>query len=30
MAERALAKLGDVSEQNFDSLFRKAMAALAK
>jgi Holliday junction DNA helicase RuvA len=30
MAERALAKLGDVSEQSFDSLFRKAMAALAK
>src|SRR6478736_4629217 len=30
MAERALAKLGDVSGQSFDSLFRKAMAALAK
>jgi holliday junction DNA helicase RuvA len=30
MAERALAKLGDVSGQSFDALFRKAMAALAK
>ena len=30
MAERALAKIGDVSGQSFDSLFRKAMAALAK
>src|SRR6478672_9561067 len=30
LAERALAKLGDVSGQTFDSLFRKAMAALAK
>src|ERR1700756_2789100 len=30
VAERALAKLGNVSSQNFDALFRKAMAALAK
>jgi holliday junction DNA helicase RuvA len=30
MAERALAQMGDVSGQSFDSLFRKAMAALAK
>ena len=30
MAERALAKLGNVSEETFDALFRKAMAALAK
>jgi Holliday junction DNA helicase RuvA len=30
MAQRALAKLGDVSGENFDALFRKAMAALAK
>jgi Holliday junction DNA helicase RuvA len=30
MAERALAKLGNVSGESFDSLFRKAMAALAK
>ena len=30
LAERALAKLGDASGQSFDSLFRKAMAALAK
>ena len=30
MAERALAKLGNVSAENFDALFRKAMAALAK
>jgi Holliday junction DNA helicase RuvA len=30
MAERALAKLGNVSEETFDTLFRKAMAALAK
>src|SRR3954470_8074537 len=30
MAERALATLGNVSGQSFDSLFRKAMAALAK
>jgi Holliday junction resolvasome RuvABC DNA-binding subunit len=30
LAERALAMLGDVSERTFDSLFRKAMAALAK
>jgi Holliday junction DNA helicase RuvA len=29
-AERALAKLGDVSAETFDALFRKAMAALAK
>jgi Holliday junction DNA helicase RuvA len=30
MAERALAKLGDVSAESFDTLFRKALAALAK
>jgi holliday junction DNA helicase RuvA len=30
MAERALAKLGNVSAETFDALFRKAMAALAK
>ena len=30
MAERALTKMGDASGQSFDSLFRKAMAALAK
>jgi Holliday junction DNA helicase RuvA len=30
MAERALAKLGNVSAESFDALFRKAMAALAK
>ncbi|HZI55381.1 MAG TPA: Holliday junction branch migration protein RuvA [Verrucomicrobiae bacterium] len=30
IAERALAKLGNVSSESFDSLFRKAMAALAK
>jgi holliday junction DNA helicase RuvA len=30
VAERAIATLGDVSAQNFDALFRKAMAALAK
>jgi len=30
MAERALAKLGNASGENFDALFRKAMAALAK
>jgi Holliday junction DNA helicase RuvA len=30
MAERALAKLGNVAEETFDTLFRKAMAALAK
>ncbi|HEY2114081.1 MAG TPA: Holliday junction branch migration protein RuvA [Candidatus Angelobacter sp.] len=30
MAERALAKLGNVSTESFDALFRKAMAALAK
>jgi len=30
MAERALAKLGNVSAETFDTLFRKAMAALAK
>jgi Holliday junction DNA helicase RuvA len=30
IAERALAKLGNVSSETFDSLFRKAMAALAK
>ena len=30
MAERALVTLGDASGQSFDSLFRKAMAALAK
>jgi Holliday junction DNA helicase RuvA len=30
MAERALAKLGNVSSESFDALFRKAMAALAK
>ena len=30
MAERALAKLGNVSEETFDTLFRKAMAVLAK
>ncbi|MGC2697677.1 MAG: Holliday junction branch migration protein RuvA [Candidatus Angelobacter sp.] len=30
VAERALAKLGNVSGESFDGLFRKAMAALAK
>src|SRR5215470_13441248 len=30
MAERALAKLGNVSAESFDALFRKALAALAK
>ncbi|MBZ5508108.1 MAG: Holliday junction branch migration protein RuvA [Acidobacteriia bacterium] len=30
IAERALAKLDNVSGESFDSLFRKAMAALAK
>jgi Holliday junction DNA helicase RuvA len=30
MAEKALAKLGNVSAESFDGLFRKAMAALAK
>jgi holliday junction DNA helicase RuvA len=30
LAERALAKLGNVSGESFDTLFRKAMAALAK
>ena len=30
MAERALAKLGNVSAESFDTIFRKAMAALAK
>jgi len=30
IAERALAKLGNVSAESFDTLFRKAMAALAK
>ena len=30
IAERALAKLGNVSAESFDALFRKAMAALAK
>ena len=30
VAERALAKLGNVSAESFDALFRKAMAALAK
>ncbi|HEX9255934.1 MAG TPA: Holliday junction branch migration protein RuvA [Candidatus Angelobacter sp.] len=30
MAERALAKLGNISAESFDTLFRKAMAALAK
>ncbi|HEX3091421.1 MAG TPA: Holliday junction branch migration protein RuvA [Candidatus Angelobacter sp.] len=30
MAERALAKLGNISAETFDTLFRKAMAALAK
>jgi Holliday junction DNA helicase RuvA len=30
MAERALAKLGTVSGESFDTLFRKAMSALAK
>ncbi len=30
MAEKALAKLGNISTESFDGLFRKAMAALAK
>jgi holliday junction DNA helicase RuvA len=30
MAEKALARLGSVSSESFDALFRKAMAALAK
>jgi hypothetical protein len=30
MAEKALARLGSVSGESFDGLFRKAMAALAK
>ena len=30
VAEKALARLGNVSGENFDSLFRKALAALAK
>jgi Holliday junction DNA helicase RuvA len=30
LAEKALAKLGNVSGESFDTLFRKAMAALAK
>ncbi|HZU30041.1 MAG TPA: Holliday junction branch migration protein RuvA [Candidatus Angelobacter sp.] len=30
MAEKALAKLGNVANESFDTLFRKAMAALAK
>jgi Holliday junction DNA helicase RuvA len=30
MAEKALARLGNVSGESFDTLFRKAMAALAK
>lgn len=30
LAEKALAKLGNVSGESFDALFRKAMAALAK
>jgi Holliday junction DNA helicase RuvA len=30
VAERALAKLGNVSAESFDALFRKAMSALAK
>jgi Holliday junction DNA helicase RuvA len=30
MAEKALAKLGNVSGESFDTLFRKAMSALAK
>ena len=30
MAERALARLGNLSGESFDGLFRKAMAALAK
>jgi holliday junction DNA helicase RuvA len=30
VAEKALARLGNVSGEGFDSLFRKAMAALAK
>ena len=30
VAEKALARLGNVSGENFDGLFRKAMAALAK
>ncbi|HET9364065.1 MAG TPA: Holliday junction branch migration protein RuvA [Candidatus Angelobacter sp.] len=30
MAEKALARLGNVSSESFDSLFRKAMAALAR
>jgi holliday junction DNA helicase RuvA len=30
MAEKAVARLGNVSGEGFDSLFRKAMAALAK
>ncbi len=30
MAERALARLGNIASESFDGLFRKAMAALAK
>ncbi|HWF04054.1 MAG TPA: helix-hairpin-helix domain-containing protein, partial [Candidatus Angelobacter sp.] len=30
LAEKALARLGNVSGESFDTLFRKAMAALAK
>jgi Holliday junction DNA helicase RuvA len=30
VAEKALARLGNVSDENFDGLFRKAIAALAK
>jgi Holliday junction DNA helicase RuvA len=30
LAEKALARLGNVSSESFDTLFRKAMAALAK
>jgi hypothetical protein len=30
LAEKALARLGSSSDENFDALFRKALAALAK
>jgi Holliday junction resolvasome RuvABC DNA-binding subunit len=30
LAEKALARLGNVSGESFDTLFRKAMAAMAK
>jgi Holliday junction DNA helicase RuvA len=30
LAEKALARLGNVSDESFDTLFRKAMAAMAK